>query len=129
MVHLQLAIVAISTFLFCVSLATGKDTYETHRRVAMFGALMTIITLVAAVIKIIVTFSLEEDKAKGGWEIGMFIVMLVSSCCCYKIGCDHSFIPITLCLPVLLIFAETIKNFVTDDSTCLHPYLYNNHAT
>ena len=116
---MQLAIVAISMILFYISSATSKDYYTIRERFFIVGMIMTILTIVAAVIKIIVTFAVEEDKAKGGWEIGMFIGMLVlSCCCCAKDPC----VPITLCLPILLMIAETIKNFITDDSTCLHPY-------
>ena len=66
MVHtfdiIQLAIVAFSTFLFCVSILV--KILITRKRLAILGTMhimMTIITLAAAVIKIILTFSLEED--------------------------------------------------------------------
>ena len=118
---IQLAIVAISMILFCISSDTSKAYHTNRERFAIVGTIMTILTVVAAIIKIIVTFAVEEDKAKGGWEIGMFIGMLVLSCCFCAKDRDPC-VPTTLCLPILLMIAETIKNFITDNSSCLHPY-------
>ena len=120
---IQMAVFVISILLFCAS-CTGKDTYRIRKRIAIFGTMMAFITVVVAVIKIIVTFYVEENKAKAGWELGMFIITTLVSCCCCLIGREYPCIPISLCLPILLIIAETIKNLATDDSSCLHPYRY-----
>ena len=62
---------------------TGTDTYKIWKRVAIFGMIITILTVIVCAIKVTVAFYAKENKAKAEWELGMFIgVVLLTFCCC-----------------------------------------------
>jgi len=119
----QLAIFFVGTLMYCMCLTgTSRDTYKLRSTIVHFGILIMITTAMVDVIKLITTFIDEDDMAKVVWELAMFISTLVVSCCCFVCCWNHPCIPASLCLPVLQIISEIIKNFATDDSGCFYPY-------
>jgi len=80
--------------------------------------------MVVATIKVTVAFYIGENKAKAEWELGMFIGVVLMTFCCCVISWDYPCVPTTLCLPMLLILTEIIKNLAMNDSSCLYPNQY-----
>jgi len=122
---LQIAIFFIGMLMFCMSLTDKekhKDTYKVRSTIVKFGILITIITVIVDVIKLIATLIVEENMVKAVWELAMFTGMSILSLSCFVISWDYPCIPATLCMPILQMISEIAKNFVVDDSSCLYPY-------